>query len=199
MVSEAAAFNDIVVGDFLDSYGNLSLKMAMVLQWADLHCARAKYLLKVDEDTFVNVPLLLDVLSLVSQNNSHFVLGHLKASRRPSVARKGRWEVSTDAYPLPYWPQYVYGQSYVMSGDAIRSLRHVSQYMPLITNEDAYITGVLAKSAGVYRLHSLQFSHPPKSQPRCRLVNDTDISQTGFKHVSSIYLVWNHFLIGNCS
>ncbi|XP_076461854.1 lactosylceramide 1,3-N-acetyl-beta-D-glucosaminyltransferase A-like [Babylonia areolata] len=196
LVSEAAAFNDIVVGDFLDSYQNLSLKMAMVLQWADLHCARAKYLLKVDEDTFVNVPLLLDVLSLVSQNNSHFVLGHLKANRGLSVARRGRWEVSTDAYPLPYWPLYLYGHSYVISGDAISSLRHVSQYMPLITNEDAYVTGVLVKSALVQRIHSRHFA-AVWIRRRCDLVQDIDISQTGIRD-SLIRHVWNTFKTGNC-
>ncbi|XP_076454943.1 beta-1,3-galactosyltransferase 1-like [Babylonia areolata] len=199
LVSEAAAFNDIVVGDFLDSYQNLSLKMAMVLQWADLHCARAKYLLKVDEDTFVNVPLLLDVLSLVSQNNSHFVLGYPKETASKYVARKGIYEVSVESYPLQHWPIYVQGHSYVISGDAISSLRHVSQHMPLITNEDAYVTGVLAKCLGLKRLVCFQMAKRIKNfrfDP-CSLVETNKISMTEYS-TRDHYATWDAFQTGAC-
>ncbi|XP_076459115.1 lactosylceramide 1,3-N-acetyl-beta-D-glucosaminyltransferase-like [Babylonia areolata] len=197
MLSEAEAFDDIVVGDFKDSYQNLSLKMAMVLQWVDLYCASAKYMLKADEDTFINVPLLLNVLHVLSANTSHFLLGFIKPGLSLHVARSGRYAVSERAYPLRFWPQYMYGHSYVMSGDAISSLRRVSRHLPLIPNEDAYVTGVLAKSAGTQRVHSGHFAMFWRTD-RCDLVYNTDISQTGFRSSAKYHEMWKMFQTGKC-
>ncbi|KAL8610504.1 hypothetical protein ACOMHN_060424 [Nucella lapillus] len=177
VLHEAETYQDIVMGDFIESYQNLSLKMAMVLQWVDDFCPGAKNVLKADEDTFVHVPLLLDVL----------------------VARQGRWEVPLEEYPLPYWPKYMYGHSYVISGDAIRSLRHASQHMPLVTNEDAYVTGILALSAGVMRVGSHRFAIVQSVYPRCALVQHEDISQTGIRPMTELYVVWKMLMTGNCS
>ncbi|KAL8610505.1 hypothetical protein ACOMHN_060425 [Nucella lapillus] len=198
LLYEAEEFRDIVVGDFVDSYKNLSLKMAMVLQWVGVFCARTQYVLKVDEDTFVNLPILQDALSLFSANNSHFVMGHKKARAKPNVVHWGRWKVDKNVYPLQYYPQYLYGHSYVISGDAIRSLRHVSHHLPLVPNEDAYVTGVLAKSAGVQRVHSWRFAIVGRRYRRCRLVNGTHISQTAFSP-SELHVMWDQFKAAQCA
>ena len=53
--SESSHFHDIVQEDFLDSYMNLSLKSAAMLKWSYTYCPSAKYILKADDDTFVNI------------------------------------------------------------------------------------------------------------------------------------------------
>ncbi|XP_006860613.1 PREDICTED: beta-1,3-galactosyltransferase 4 [Chrysochloris asiatica] len=68
--SEAEAQGDILQAAFQDSYRNLTLKTLSGLNWANKHCPMARYILKTDDDVYVNVPELVSEL----------------------VRRGGRWE-----------------------------------------------------------------------------------------------------------
>ena len=50
--SEAQYYKDIVIGSFTDTYGNLTLKTKLGLEWAQQFC-KFKYYLKTDDDVFV--------------------------------------------------------------------------------------------------------------------------------------------------
>ena len=50
--SEAQQYNDMVIGSFTDTYGNLTLKAKLGLEWAQQFC-KFKYYLKTDDDVFV--------------------------------------------------------------------------------------------------------------------------------------------------
>ena len=102
---EAEAHRDIVRADFTEAYHNLSLKMSFVLHWVATFCPGARHVIKVDQDTFVNLPLLLDVLELLSAKRSRFVLGRKHGAFYPPVVRWGRWKVSEDIYPLASFPR----------------------------------------------------------------------------------------------
>ncbi|XP_049746062.1 beta-1,3-galactosyltransferase 4 [Elephas maximus indicus] len=67
---EAAMQGDILQAAFQDSYRNLTLKTLSGLNWANKHCPMARYILKTDDDVYVNVPELVSEL----------------------VRRGGRWE-----------------------------------------------------------------------------------------------------------
>ena len=43
---------------FQDIYYNLTLKTVMGLKWTSIYCNQAKYIMKTDDDIFVNIPLL---------------------------------------------------------------------------------------------------------------------------------------------
>ncbi|KAM9665736.1 beta-1,3-galactosyltransferase 4 [Trichechus inunguis] len=59
---EAAAQGDILQAAFQDSYRNLTLKTLSGLNWANKHCPMARYILKTDDDVYVNVPELVSEL-----------------------------------------------------------------------------------------------------------------------------------------
>lgn len=59
---ESSAHGDILQATFLDTYRNLTLKTLSGLNWADKHCPTAQYILKTDDDVFVNVPELVSEL-----------------------------------------------------------------------------------------------------------------------------------------
>ncbi|CAB4042263.1 beta-1,3-galactosyltransferase 5-like, partial [Paramuricea clavata] len=50
--TESEYYNDLVIGSFTDSYGNLTLKTKLGLQWAQTFC-KFEYYLKTDDDVFV--------------------------------------------------------------------------------------------------------------------------------------------------
>ncbi|XP_008580051.1 PREDICTED: beta-1,3-galactosyltransferase 4 [Galeopterus variegatus] len=64
LARESAAQGDILQAAFQDSYRNLTLKTLSGLNWANKHCPMARYILKTDDDVYVNVPELVSELVL---------------------------------------------------------------------------------------------------------------------------------------
>ncbi|KAH9407371.1 hypothetical protein TYRP_012926 [Tyrophagus putrescentiae] len=57
--AEAKQYGDMLQFNFIEDYYNLTLKAVAELKWAWRHCANStRYLMKVDDDVLVNVPLL---------------------------------------------------------------------------------------------------------------------------------------------
>ena len=52
---EASIYNDIVQEDYHDSYRNLTYKGVQAMKWISEYCPQAKFILKVDDDMFVNM------------------------------------------------------------------------------------------------------------------------------------------------
>jgi hypothetical protein len=59
---ENKVYGDIEQGNFIDSYRNMTYKHAMVFKWFLESCRNVKYLLKTDDDVFINTPLLYEYL-----------------------------------------------------------------------------------------------------------------------------------------
>ncbi|XP_025076417.1 putative UDP-GlcNAc:betaGal beta-1,3-N-acetylglucosaminyltransferase LOC100288842 [Pomacea canaliculata] len=196
--AESGRHGDIVLGNFLDTYRNLSVKIAFILHWTITYCSNAKHLLKVDEDTFVNIPLLIDILHNVSKQQERYIIGHKHTFHKPPVVRRDEWSVNESVYPLPYFPRYTYGHSYVISHKAVRDLLTAYKYMPLVLVEDAFFTGILAKTMGIPRTHCPRFA-PPNETNRCLLLEDKFVSQLGFgKNTSDYYDTWSMIVNNKC-
>ena len=60
IVEENERHRDIIQGSFLDSYGNLTLKTRMALKWTVEDCPSAKYVMKTDDDMWINVPNIIE-------------------------------------------------------------------------------------------------------------------------------------------
>ena len=52
---ESQEYGDLVQGDFLDNYYNLSYKAIMGNIWAAEFCSQAEFLVKTDDDMFVDM------------------------------------------------------------------------------------------------------------------------------------------------
>nr|CAD7432361.1 unnamed protein product [Timema monikensis] len=83
LVEEARRYQDLVVEDFLDSYGNLTLKSLFMLKWAESHCPETPYLMKTDDDMIVNVRGVLQELRAADDGEELFILGSLVPAGRP--------------------------------------------------------------------------------------------------------------------
>lgn len=51
---ESAQFGDILQVEMMDTYYNITVKVTGLLRWLDLNCAGVDFVLKVDDDVFVN-------------------------------------------------------------------------------------------------------------------------------------------------
>ncbi|KAJ8039141.1 Beta-1,3-galactosyltransferase 1 [Holothuria leucospilota] len=145
IMEEFKIFQDILIGDFQDSYKNLTLKTLSGLKWASLYCSQARYVMKVDDDTLINFKTLIDTLTISPKED--FITGHVCRRCRPVRDQMHKWYISLDEYPKSFYPNYVKGLAYVMSGDFPAKIINMSHKTPFFLWEDVYIGMILEKLA----------------------------------------------------
>ena len=82
---------DIVQGDFIDSYHNLTYKNVMGLLWATEYCSGAGVIVKTDDDMWLDLHTISTISRAFNFNGELLactVLNNLK------VERTGKWAVS---------------------------------------------------------------------------------------------------------
>ncbi len=156
---ESQLHSDILLGDFMDSYRNLSLKVLTALHWSR-HSCPLQFVLKTDDDCFVNVHLLPEFLLAQSVAPAELYAGNAAdQERRAHVIRDptNKWSVSRDEYAPDLYPPYASGTGYVLSQDVLSRLLLVSRHYKPFPNEDAYV-GVLVDQLGLEPVHSSRFT-----------------------------------------
>lgn len=143
---ENQLYNDIVQGDFIDCYRNLTYKHVMVLKWTLYYCPCARYLLKTDDDTFVNAPYLLEILNhrLSPLGARNLLMCQLSLSSMVKRSYRSKWRVSYSEYPNRWYPIYCRGWAIVYSPDVIYKLYTEAQVTPYFWIDDVHITGTIA-------------------------------------------------------
>lgn len=198
---ESKIFKDVVMVDFIDSYRNLSRKILNGFRWAHRYCPQARFVLKADEDTFINVPQMIELLQHVSRHSDtdSFVIGLRHTYDQPPVVRDGRWAVSKDAYPLPFYPRYLYGHTYALSGKAVFQILDISQHVMLIPPEDAFITGILPKVGGVTRITAPSFTVCCRDIFDCEVVWNQRVALPELKSADRLVKLWTNVITHICN
>lgn len=178
LAQESAVQGDVVQAAFRDAYRNLTLKTLVGLSWASTHCPTARYVLKTDDDVYVNVPELVSELlrrggpweprqeaaaSREQQEDSKPVpllyLGRVHWWVKPSRAPGGRHLVSEGQWP-PAWgpfPPYASGTGYVLSASAVQLILKVAAQAPALPLEDVFV-GVSARRGGLAPTHCVKLA-----------------------------------------
>lgn len=109
-------YGDIIQGNFVDSYHNVTYKVGMLLKWFNTHCSDVKFLVKLDDDVFMNVPA---VLRYLGENENQSVGGFYK---KPEHVFRGqsKWEVAQEEWADEFYPETVGGASIIYSSQYAR-------------------------------------------------------------------------------
>uniref|UniRef100_A0A8W7PRS2 Hexosyltransferase n=1 Tax=Anopheles coluzzii TaxID=1518534 RepID=A0A8W7PRS2_ANOCL len=179
LVNESEVYGDIIQESFIDSYNNLTLKTIMMLKWVTNNCdGKVKFIMKCDDDTFVNVPNLLHVLlggtvplykaaisfydtntvAVKSPKNRltvgrHLLTGFLFCEAKPIGDTSSKWYSPTYMYDKDVYPNYLSGTAYLMNLETARLLYRASLSTPIFHLEDVYLTGIVADRVKVRRRH----------------------------------------------
>ena len=146
---ESQRYGDLVVGSFVDHYHNLTYKHVMALRWAARRCSHAVFLVKADDDAFIDVAALRALLgrtfSLPPPPRT-LACNALPAGTRPQ--RTGKWAVSREAYPWHEYPRYCAGLAYVVTPTLADLLARAAQagVAPRVWVDDVWVTGLLAEA-----------------------------------------------------
>ncbi|XP_001355921.3 UDP-GlcNAc:betaGal beta-1,3-N-acetylglucosaminyltransferase 9-like [Drosophila pseudoobscura] len=169
LTKENYIYGDLIRGNFIDSYNNLTLKTISSLEWADLHCPRCKYILKTDDDMFINVPKLLAFLD--KHQDKRTIYGRLAKKWKPIRNKKSKYYVSVDQFAAGVFPSFTTGPAYVLTGDIVHELYVRSLKTVYLKLEDVFTTGIVAKSLDIKRVQVNEFVNRRISFNPCNIRN----------------------------
>lgn len=155
--------HDILQQDFLDTYNNLTLKTLMGMEWVSKHCPNASYVMKADNDVFLNLGYLVRQFLVPPKKN--FMTGYIYRNTGPIRSKAYKWYVPHEVYPNDTYPPYCGGPGYVLSGDLAGKIYGVAQTLPVINMEDAFMgiclhalgIGVTNSPWGVFNMYRIEY------------------------------------------
>ncbi|XP_057326187.1 beta-1,3-galactosyltransferase 5-like [Microplitis mediator] len=159
LYKENNKYQDIIQGNFIDAYRNMTYKHVMALKWATYYCPSAKYILKLDDDVFVHTPAMIDFLKhgLSPWGARRLILCDPLSTGTVKRSWRSKWRVSPQEYPGRRYPAYCAGWAILYSPDSVFLLYKEAQKEPYFWIDDVHITGTVARKVNLTHssLHSL--------------------------------------------
>lgn len=171
VIKEKALYNDILLGSYVDSYRNLTFKVLHGFSWSVTYCP-SSYVIKTDDDCFVNTGLLYEFLLNYNTQKSELYAGSVIGDRAKLKVIRGsekKWSVSHEEYSEDYYPSYASGIGYIISADTVKRLVSESVYITPISNEDAYV-GIVMSHLGINPVSSNRFVLSPSGLRICNFL-----------------------------
>ena len=153
---EQLKYNDLIQGNFIDSYRNLSYKSLTAWKWINLNCNNSNFVLKLDDDILLNTyelkKMLIDNNQFKSNSNS-FICQVLSQSGPVFYDKTCKTYVTDAEYNSNLYeniningvyPPYCKGIASIMTPDLISKLFKKALDLKLFWIDDAYV-GILGK------------------------------------------------------
>lgn len=161
---EQSIYHDLVQVH-LPQYYILSTHRDMaILHWTETYCSKALFTIKTDDDIFLNIFLLANVLNRLISNitiDSFAVIYgtkilHAQVVRHSNDPRsaEARYITTDDEYPCRYYPDYMSGFGYMITRNArAKLLWAFFRAEKLFHLSDVYVTGILPEYMDIPRKH----------------------------------------------
>lgn len=168
IVEENERHHDIIQGSFLDSYGNLTLKTRMALKWTVEDCPSVKYVMKTDDDMWINVPNIMSIaLPRFGKIFQEQIGGVCLKDEKPHRDPKSKYYIPETLYSKKIFPPFCSGTGYMTSPPVVKRIHDMAENVPFFPLEDVYIGLCLeqlnlkvTKLAGFYHYN-------PRFKPPC--------------------------------
>ena len=148
---EASIYQDIVLGNFIDTYRNLTYKYLTGLRWVTHHCNTAPFVMKTDDDVFIDIiDFTFQLKSMqVEEGSVRNLLACPINPYRSPIRKISKWQVTYEEYPNTTYPVYCSGWSALFSQDVANKLLLISFVEPFFWIDDVYVSGFLASRLGL--------------------------------------------------
>ena len=147
IIEEYNKYGDLVVGDFIENYRNLSWKGLTALNYIRSYCQNARFVIKADDDSILDTKGILELLNITYRNRTRFLIGKVRSRGHPRwcEVEKHRWCVSKNEYSKGKYPRYLYGMGFVFSADLVSDMYNQALTLPVHPVDDIYMTGILTE------------------------------------------------------
>jgi beta-1,3-galactosyltransferase 1 len=140
----------------------------MGLKWSAIFCPQAKFVLKTDDDIFVNVGLLHTAALASGSDMANKITGCIKNGEG------GFRPVNADVLPMlpPAHPYFTAGAGYLIAGRLVQDLYIASLHTKFFPVEDVFTTGHCARRIGAHPpLHDGRFSCGQMVTDACQMTD----------------------------
>ena len=143
---ESQLYGDILLGNFFDSYRNLTIKTILGIKWVSEYCDGAKFAMKIDDDMVVNVPTLTKYLNSLLTNNTVTTNNSMYGYCKTTIVQRenSKFTVTLEEYAGDVYPMYCLGSAYIFTSDLMKPMYNLTKYVKPFVMEDVYV-GMLAK------------------------------------------------------
>lgn len=145
ILNENERFNDIVQGNFIENYRNLTYKHLMGIKWAISKC-QASNIIKMDDDIITDMYSLMKTIQ--AKDSKEFdLLGYILKDLRPIRLKANKWYVTKEEYGLTSYPPFMSGWLYVLRFSTAAKLIAAIETEKYFWIDDVFVTGILAQKA----------------------------------------------------
>lgn len=186
LLQEDQAYEDLIQGEFMDTFHNLTTKLILQFHWGHQYCPQAQFFMSADDDIFIHMPNLVKYLHRQSGARDMWV-GHVHRGAPPVRRKESKYHVPEGLYPWPSYPDYTAGAGYIVSADvAAKIYRATLALNPSMYIDDVYM-GICAKTVGVSPQDNVFFSGEGKA-PYHPCIYAHMITSHG--HTADVRLLW---------
>jgi beta-1,3-galactosyltransferase 1 len=142
---EYKAHRDLLQGDFIDAYRNLTHKGVMGFKWISEKCRNAKYILKVDDDVIVNMfKFFIEYLPKYKGKTKQILCNHIYPGTMLIIReRKSKWYVDESHFKgQKFYPRYCSGFMVMFTNDVIPAIYRSASLTPFFWVDDVYLYGL---------------------------------------------------------
>ncbi|XP_044010403.1 beta-1,3-galactosyltransferase 1-like [Aphidius gifuensis] len=154
---ESDKYGDIIQEPFIDSYYNLTIKVGMMLKWIKNNYPDTRYILKADDDVYIDIPNLLKNLSQHENSSELLLMGQLNTLSLPNRDQYNKWYMPNYMYSESTYPPYLDGPAYIMSQAVLNKLYEKALSLPILHLEDLFFTGICAREANIDPINNKNF------------------------------------------
>lgn len=151
-----------------------------MLEWSAVHCNRARFLLKTDDDMYINFPVLLPILDN-PKHQKKAIIGKVAKKWKPIRNTTSKYYISPAQFKPTLYPDFNTGPAYVLTNDVIEPLYRESLEGVFFKLEDVYVTGMMASKLKIGHFDYPQFFNRPLKQETCAV-----------KKLASVHMVKPH-------
>ena len=138
---ESQKYQDIVLLPVQDTYYLLTFKILAVLNWAHKNCPKLAFVMKCDDDFYLDWPSLFRYMD--GKSSKDLFYGELNIYTKVNRDRASRWYMPESEYPAAYYPNFLRGSPYFVSYSLLPKLLKAATRGKWLYVDDVFITGIL--------------------------------------------------------
>ena len=146
ILAEFQQYGDILQGDFIDAYRNLTHKGVMAYKWIQERCRNAKVIIKADDDVIMNTyKMFTEILPEFEKKSKSILCNHIFPGTMLIIRdKKSKWYVNENEFKgQKFYPRYCSGFFVMITNDVIPEIYKSAFKTPFFWVDDVYLYGLL--------------------------------------------------------